>query len=122
MRVTQLNVLPMVAGVAMMAMVAVSPAAAQEQAPAQGQEAPAQEAAIRGQLVEVDAEAMTISVRTEQGAVERVRYNEQTQVTGAQDSVAGLASASEARVTVQVEGEGDARTATVIEVQPEEQR
>lgn len=101
----------------------------QEQVPPQPQEPqepeaqePAAEAlTAEGELVSVDTEAQTITIKAADGTEQQFGYNDQTEVVGAAD-VAGLSGRSGARVTVHFE-EGDtpdARMATKIEVQQEQ--
>jgi hypothetical protein len=84
----------------------------QAQPPAQPK---AQAQSIEGELVEVSAGMLT--VKSSAGEVE-IRYNEQTQVSGAQGGVAGLASAKNRRVRVEFteDEKTKAKTATRITV------
>jgi hypothetical protein len=86
----------------------------QAQPPAQPK-AQAQAQSIEGELVEVSAGMLT--VKSSAGEVE-IRYNEQTQVSGAQGGVAGLASAKNRRVRVEFteDEKTKAKTATRITV------
>lgn len=82
----------------------------------------AQESApVQGQLVSVDTEAQSLIVQTEAGEQVEFRYTAETQVTGAEEDVAGLASMSGANVTVHsaVDADSGARVATSIEVHPQ---
>jgi YD repeat-containing protein len=102
------------------------PVVAQERTPppAQGQERtpPAQaqpqaEALAQGELVNVDTKASTLAIKAADGAQMQFRYTAQTKVTGADDSIAGLATMSGARVTVHFTQQGADKVATQIAVQ-----
>jgi hypothetical protein len=83
---------------------------------AQTQDAPAEQpSSIQGELLAVDLEAKTIDVKVgEQTA--QFWYTDATEVVGAQEGIAGLATVEGARVLVQfIEADGR-RTATRIEV------
>ena len=75
-----------------------------------------QSASAAGQLVKVDPDAKTLSIRTATGSDMMFRYNDQTVVTGGEKSVAGLATMSGAQVTVSYRAEGANNIATRIEV------
>ena len=66
-----------------------------------------------GELVKVDAAAKTLSVKTAKGEME-FRYNEQTQVIGAEGGTEGLATQSGAQVKVHFDAA--TKTASRIEV------
>ena len=89
---------------AVVLMVGVMPALAQEPSVAQGQ------------LVKVDANAKTIAIRTAQGNQMQFSYTEDTKVTGADESVAGLATMAGADLTVQYTKKQQDNVATQIEV------
>ena len=94
----------------------LTPAPHQSELSAAGQAgAQAQAQTAQGELLEVDAKANTLSIRTA-GAEMQFRYNEQTKVTGAQKGVAGLATMTGSQVTIQYRKEGNANLATSIEV------
>ena len=77
---------------------------------AQGQE---KVSIVEGALTKVDAAAKTLSVKTAKGDME-FRYNDQTQVSGAEGGVEGLATQSGAPVKVHFDAAS--KTATRIEV------
>jgi hypothetical protein len=77
-----------------------------------------QPAPIQGQLVKVDSEAKTLDVMTADGKTVMFQYTDATKVTGAQDSIAGLATSKNVNVTVQFAEKGTAKIATQIEVSP----
>ncbi len=76
---------------------------------------------IQGELVQVDTDAQTLVVRGEDGMPMQFQYTDETEVSGAQDSIAGLATEQNAKVTVHFTEEEGARKATRIEVQPAQQ-
>ena len=80
----------------------------------------AKSAQIQGDLVNVDAAAKTITVKVADGSEMQFAYNDKTEVTGAKDGVAGLATVKDARVTVHFNDDAQAKTklATRIIVQP----
>ena len=77
---------------------------------AQGQE---KASIVEGELSKVDPAAKTLSVKTPKGDME-FRYNEQTQISGAEGGVEGLATQSGAQVKVHFDAAS--KTATKIEV------
>ena len=85
-------------------MVGVMPVLAQEPSVAQGQ------------LVRVDANAKTIAIRTPQGTQMQFSYTDDTKVTGADESVAGLATMAGADLTVHYTKKQQDNVATQIEV------
>lgn len=85
-------------------------------------EQPKAAAQIQGELANVDAAAKTITVKVADGSEMQFAYNDKTEVTGAKDGVAGLATAKNSRVTVHFNDEAGAKTklATRIIVQPKQ--
>jgi hypothetical protein len=83
--------------------------------PALAQEKAQQEKAqiVEGELAKVDAAAKTLSVKTAKGDME-FRYNDQTQISGAEGGAEGLATQSGAPVRVHFDAAS--KTATRIEV------
>jgi len=71
---------------------------------------------VRGELLSVDTVAKHLSIRTTEKIDMQFRYTEQTEVTGAQEGRAGLASMTHALVTVHFTREGPVNVATKIEV------
>ena len=106
------------------------PAAAQDPAPAAPppapQAAPVQEKAqdkaktqtATGELVKVDSEKMTLSVRQADGAELTISYNAQTEISGEQKNAQGLAAAEGSKVVVHYTATDSAKTATKIKVEP----
>lgn len=93
----------------------VSAPAAQAAAPAQDKATQAP-APVVGELMRVDPDAKTIAIKTAAGVEQTFRYTDSTAVTGAEKSVAGLATMSGAQVTVSYRVEGNANIATAIAV------
>ena len=70
-----------------------------------------------GELVKVDVDAKTISIKGADGAETVFAYNDRTDVGGgARDGVAGLATKAGQRVTVHYTSDMGTKTATKIEV------
>jgi hypothetical protein len=85
--------------------------ASQEQASAAGAAT-----SVKGELTKVDTTAKTLSVKASDGAEMQFSYNDQTEVSGAQEGVAGLATKTGSQVTVHYTEKDGAKTATKIEV------
>jgi hypothetical protein len=92
------------------------------QAAVQADQRPTQ---IRGELLRVDTKARTLTIKGGDGSKVDFRYTDQTEVTGADKGVAGLATMNGVQVTVhykveqpgpQQEDPQPIRTATKIEV------
>ena len=101
------------------------PPTAQPQArpPAPGDQARASQqlrSPVEGDLVSVDAKAMTITIQPATGAEQVIAYTDTTEISGAQKDAAGLATMKNARVTVHFteDAKTKAKTATRIIVQP----
>ena len=69
----------------------------------------------RGELVNVDTNAKTLSVRTDKTDMQFI-YDDRTEVTGANEGVAGLASVKGSQVTVHFTRQGQSNIASKIEV------
>jgi len=80
-----------------------------------GQAAP-EPAPVVGELTRVNPDAKMISVKSANGIEVNFKYTDATAVTGAEKSVAGLATMSGAQVTVKYKVEGSSNVATSIEV------
>jgi hypothetical protein len=87
------------------------PAWATQQSPA-----PQAAATIQGELVGVDTDAQTLTIRDSSGEELEFRYDSETEVTGAQEGVAGLATMSGSQVTIRYVMKDQEKTATRIEV------
>ena len=99
--------------------------AAQQQQPGQqqpGQQQPSpgqtqqQESIARGELLSVNVDAKTLSVRTAEKTEMQFTYDDRTQVTGAKEGAAGLASMKGSQVTVHFTRSGQSNLASKIEV------
>jgi hypothetical protein len=103
------------------ALLAWSPLASHAgQAPATGPAQAAQTTSTaQGELVNVDAKASTIAIKTSVGNME-FRYDNQTKITGSQSGAAGLATMTGSQVTVQYRKEGSTNFATSIDVRASE--
>jgi hypothetical protein len=73
-------------------------------------------APVTGELMRVNPDAKTLMIKTANGVEVQFRYTDQTSVTGAEKSVAGLATMSGAQLTVSYKIEGTSNVATRIEV------
>jgi glucose/arabinose dehydrogenase len=91
---------------------------APQQPPAPTQPAPEEPAlqSISGELSSVDTEKKTLTVKVADGAEMIFTYNDETKVSGSQESVAGLATSSGSTVSVEFTQEGDEKIATSIDV------
>lgn len=92
-----------IAAAALTMSLAFAPAAfAQEQpAPApQEQAQPAEAQSLEGTLVSVDADAKTITVKSEAGDEQTIAYTDTTAVQGAQEGIAGLTNTTDSKVRV----------------------
>jgi hypothetical protein len=118
-------ILAMTAAFALATLVAAAPALAQAAAqppsqpakpPMQAEKAPA--TTLQGDLLSVDPEAKTVTIKPATGADQVFKYAEDTKVIGGDKGVAGLATMKGSKVTVTFKTEGRDRIATQIEVHP----
>ena len=95
-----------------------SPSPAPTQAPAPSAAEPRADKAekAKGELVKVDATAKTITIKGADGVETEFAYTATTEVPGASDGVAGLATKSGSKVTVHFTSDMGKKTATKIEV------
>jgi len=105
------------ATVAVAALAAASPAGAQEPATRPPvlrivQTSPA--SVVTGELASVDTTARMLVVKTAEGREERLAYTDRTKVSGTQTTLASLATATPAQVSVRFAGSGANRVATEI--------
>jgi hypothetical protein len=91
---------------------AQSPSAQQ---PPSSQAPAARETTISGELTRVNPDTKMFSVKSATGEIQ-FKYSDTTVVTGAQKTVAGLATMSGEQVTVSYRAEGGTNMATKIEV------
>jgi hypothetical protein len=71
----------------------------------------------KGELVSVDDVAKSITIKDETGAELKFTYDAKTDVSGAKEGVAGLATRAGSKVTVKFKEEGATKLATKIDVQ-----
>jgi hypothetical protein len=78
---------------------------------------------IEGDLVKVDGDAKLLVAKVADGSEVEFKYNDQTEITGAKDGAAGLATTKNARVriTFMEDAKTKAKNATKIEVLPARQ-
>lgn len=69
---------------------------------------------FEGELTKVDSTAKTLSVKSSKGQEMEFRYNDQTQISGAEGGVEGLATKS--GTPVKVHYDATSKTATKIEI------
>jgi hypothetical protein len=79
-----------------------------------------QEAHLRaeGELIRVDTDTNMLTIRTEDGTEMEFSYTEDTEIIGALEGAAGLATETGSEVTVHYAQDGDARKAVRVEVTP----
>ena len=105
--------------IALSALVLVIGAATRPAAQQSGPTQPQQPTSVRGELLSVDAVAKTLTIRTVDQNEMEFQYTERTEVTGAKEGAAGLATRQRGRVTVHFTRVGQVNVATKIEVHPE---
>jgi len=84
-------------------------------------QAEAQMQSARGELLDVDGKASTLTIKTQTGEMS-FRYNEATKVTGASKGVSGLATMTGSEVTVMYRKDGQINLATSIDVKSAPQK
>ncbi len=94
---------------------AAAPALTQQQN--DGRQQQAQVEAVDGELLEVDTESRTISVRSPGGDELRFAYTSETVISGADDQTQGLATIEGTHVRVYFTRSDDAYTATRVVVE-----
>lgn len=77
---------------------------------------------IEGELLSVDDTTKMLTIRTKDGSEVKVAYNDQTQISGATDQAAGLATAAGSKVKVETSGEGASAVATKITVEAKDKK
>jgi|SwirhirootsSR3_FD_contig_91_319613_length_509_multi_20_in_0_out_0_1 hypothetical protein len=95
-----------------------SPSPAPTQAPAPSTAEPRADKAMsaKGELVKVDADAKTFTIKSADGVETEYAYTAATDVAGFREGVAGLATKSGSKVTVHFTTDMGKKTATKIEV------
>ncbi len=75
---------------------------------------------VRGELVSVDATAKSLTVKTADNTEVKFLYDDKTEIAGAKDGAAGLATMTSGRVTVHFIEDAQAKTklATRVIVEP----
>jgi hypothetical protein len=95
-----------------------APAPEPSQAPApMAERRSAKAETAKGELVKVDADAKSLTIKGSDGVETVFAYNDATEVAGGRDGVAGLATKAGSKVTVHFTSAAGAKTATKIEVQ-----
>ena len=93
-----------------------APAPEPTQAPAPMERRSAKAETAKGELVKVDADAKSITIKGSDGIETVFAYNDATEVAGGREGVAGLATKAGSKVTVHFTSAAGAKTATKIEV------
>ena len=95
----------------------------QDQTSQASQQYGSQQSSFSGELVDVDTTEQKLTVRNEQGEEMEFSYSSQTEVSGADQSIAGLATQSGSKVTVEYsdsgEGQSNEKTAQKIQIEQE---
>lgn len=83
-----------------------------------------QTSSFRGELVDVDTTQQKLTVRNSQGEEMEFSYSQQTEVSGADQSVAGLATKSGSMITIEYseQGEGASKQKTAQKIHVEQER
>ena len=114
----QNNLKGLIAVAAFVTLAGAGLASAQSQSPRQDPSTPSErprETMVSGELMRVNPDTKMFSVKAATGEIQ-FKYSDQTVVTGAQKTVAGLATMSGEQVTVSYRSEGGSNIATKIEV------
>lgn len=72
----------------------------------------------QGELLSVDTTASLLTIKTEDGSKLEFQFNDQTEISGAQDEVAGLATSEGSQIAVEYKTEGGHNVALRITVSP----
>ena len=72
---------------------------------------------ISGELLSVDTEKKTLTVKPTTGAEMIFTYNDDTEISGSQENAAGLATSKGSKVTVEFKEDGGDKIATSIDVE-----
>lgn len=91
------------------------PSPTQAPAPASQEPRAARAEKAQGELVKVDVDAKTITIKSADGVETQFAYTEATDVGGARDGVAGLATKAGSKVTVHFTSDMGKKVATKIE-------
>lgn len=71
---------------------------------------------VKGELVSVDDAAKSITIKDDKGAEQKFAYDDKTDVSGAREGVAGLATRAGSKVTIKYTEGAAGKLATKIEV------
>jgi hypothetical protein len=71
---------------------------------------------VKGELVSVDDVAKSITIKDDKGAEQKFTYDDKTDVSGAREGVAGLATRAGSKVTIKYTDGAAGKLATKIEV------
>lgn len=71
---------------------------------------------VKGELVSVDDAAKSITIKDDKGTEQKFTYDDKTDVSGAREGVAGLATRAGSKVTVKYTDGAAGKLATKIEV------
>ena len=71
---------------------------------------------VKGELVSVDDVAKSITIKDDKGTEQKFTYDDKTDVSGAREGVAGLATRAGSKVTVKFTDGAAGKLATKIEV------
>jgi hypothetical protein len=88
----------------------------QPTAPMPSDSASAKSQTVKGELVSVDDVAKSITIKDDKGAEQKFTYDDKTDVSGAREGVAGLATRAGSKVTVKFTDGAAGKLATKIEV------
>jgi hypothetical protein len=80
-------------------------------------QASAKSQTVKGELVSVDDAAKSITIKDDKGAEQKFAYDDKTDVSGAREGIAGLATRAGSKVTVKFTDGAAGKLATKIEVQ-----
>lgn len=96
----------------------------QDQTGQRTQQYGSQQSSFSGELVDVDTTEQKLTVRNDQGEEMKFSYSQQTEVSGADQSIAGLATRSGSKVTIHYSeaGEGQSKEKTAQKIHVEQQR
>ncbi len=79
-------------------------------------EEPARSQTVTGELLEIDPDSMTLTIRAADETELSFAYTPQTVVVGSQEGIAGLSTSEGVLVTIHYDESGGTRTATRIDV------
>jgi hypothetical protein len=72
---------------------------------------------VKGELVSVDDVAKSITIKDDKGTEQKFTYDDKTDVSGAREGIAGLATRAGSKVTVKYTDGAAGKMATKIEVE-----